>query len=562
MKKFKSIQTGIWVTVAFWFLTIVYSPLELYFNNKDEFWFDFYLLFPVMIITFLILELLSMLGLAFCRKNDKVYYGILVITFIAYLSSYIQGTFFSGNLPPLDGTTIVWSEYSQERIKSILIWLIVVMACVCLYRRIKTDRFMKVIKIVSICMTLMLLVTAVTLGIAKEGFEKKKIYFVTTEGELEFSPSENFIILLLDATDARTFSELLSNHPEWKETFQDFTYYEDAMGVYSFTKPSIPFILSGEWYENQMPYPEYLENIYLNSPLFEKLEKQDYKMSIYESYLIWGEACADRFSNVMPSGRKVTSLWDFARWQIQLSGYRYAPFDFKRICFVNPTAFSSLKRLPDNYKVFTDVNKTFYEDITTNEVEISSDKCFKFIHVEGAHLPYRYDKDVNIIDEDKGTYEQNVEAAIRIADVYLNKMRQAGVFDNSVIIVMADHGFEDKNGFKNDFHRSCPLLLIKGKNEQHDFISSAKPISYTDLQEAYDNLLNGVQGEDVFASVKEGPRTRRYLYNEFNKDERLIEYEQKGKARDMDTLLPTGREYIYNGDLRDLDIKQGNLDVQ
>lgn len=551
----KNIMAGIWVAAAFWFLVLIYAPLELYFNNKEEFWFDFWVIFPVMGGVFLAAELVSVLILWLCGRKPKLYDGIVTGGFAVYLATYIQGTFCSGNLPPLDGTSIVWSEYSAERIKTILIWVVCVLGVVLLARKVKKESLQKGIRIVSICMTLMLAVTAQTLGIANQGFESKEMYFVTTEGELEFSKEENFIILLLDAVDSRTFSELLAEHTEWQDTFQDFTFYEDAMGTYSYTKHAIPFILSGEWYENERSFKNYLEDVYESAPLFDELEGRGYRMNLYESEMVRGEACARRFDNAISSGRKLGSLWDFVRWQIQMSGYRYAPFDLKRICFVNPNAFNTLKCLPEQYEVFTEWNTDFYADIRDGEVTEAEEKNFKFIHIEGAHVPFRYNAEVEQIDTKEGTYEQNVEAAITIADCYLERMKEAGVYDNSIIMVMADHGYDKESTLA----RTCPLLLVKGKGEQHPLVSSSKPISYADLQEAYAELLSGAQGEEVFSKVQDTPRTRRYVHYEYNEDEHMWEYEQTGKARDTETLLPTGEEYIYNGSITELDASQSNL---
>ena len=55
---------------------------------------------------------------------------------------------------------------------------------------------------------------------------------------------------------------------------------------------------------------------------------------------------------------------------------------------------------------------------------------------------------------------------------YLNKLREAGVYDNSVIIILSDHGYNiegeavkvaQKN--ENETGRQHPILFVKGLNE-------------------------------------------------------------------------------------------------
>ena len=58
----------------------------------------------------------------------------------------------------------------------------------------------------------------------------------------------NFIILLLDAMEGGTYNEVAQNHPEYAEIMKDFTYYDNTVCGYTFTKQSIPFILSGIYF--------------------------------------------------------------------------------------------------------------------------------------------------------------------------------------------------------------------------------------------------------------------------------------------------------------------------
>ena len=55
------------------------------------------------------------------------------------------------------------------------------------------------------------------------------------------------------------------------------------MGAYPFTARSIPFILSGEWFENRTLFEKYNSNIYKNSSFFSTLEERNYKLGIYET---------------------------------------------------------------------------------------------------------------------------------------------------------------------------------------------------------------------------------------------------------------------------------------
>lgn len=180
--------------------------------------------------------------------------------------------------------------------------------------------------------------------------------------------------------------------------------------------------------------------------------------------------------------------------------------------------------------------------ITTED----SSKKFKFIHLNGAHVPYIYDKEMNIINEWDGTYEQSTQATLFGAMDYVEQLRESGAYDNTTIIVMSDHGFNGSLAQSGDatWMRQCAMLLVKGRNEHHDTMQiSQAPISFEDLQEAYVRLLDGQQSDSVFDWKEGDVRERRFLRYSFLDDSHMQEYMQTGYASDMDTMILTGREY-------------------
>jgi hypothetical protein len=464
----------------------------------------------------------------------------VILCGIIYAASYIQGNFLVKNLPVLDGSPIDWTAYPAERVKSILVWVTVTVLVLILVKIVKMDRILNVIKWMSCGVTAMLFITIVSLGIMSGGYGKKPNLAATTKDMFEVSTNQNFIILLLDAVDSSTFTELLEKHPEYEETFADFTYYRNAMGVYSYTKHSIPFILSGCWFENEEDFEDYSANAYMTSPLFEELKAQDYKMELYEEELILNNEWFAKFDNILPNEWGTTDWWAFTRWNIQMAVFKYAPYDLKRICFVNPEAFKNLKLQPEGEEVFTASDVDFYGGILQEETRYTEENTFKFIHVEGAHLPFQYDADMNIIED--ATYESNVEASMTITAAYLDKLKESDAYDNSVIIVMADHGF-DGAGYEN-LYRQNPILFVKGIGEKHDMQTSLAPVSYVDLQGAYSRLLAGADSSSIFDCQEGEERERRYLYYVYGEEDHMYEYEQTGMAWERDTFLPTGREYI------------------
>lgn len=540
----KEIPADLWSGYALVFLLLFFAPLDLYINNKGEFWFDIYKLFPVVLIMLLsgILSI-SLISIFLFIVHKKVYRAGVVLSFILLICSYVQGNYLTGNLPPLDGTTFSWKDYSSGHNVTIILWCIVVAVVFILFRILKREQFYSLIRYISAGMMAVLLLTLGIECITQKGCQDKLDASVTTEQQFEMSQDKNFIILILDALESDTFNDVMKNHPEYKQIFSDFTYYANTTGAYPFTSRSIPFMLSGEWFENEEPFENYVEHAYKDSPLLSGLKKEGYKLDIYEPDMPITDSNIQRFENVMEYDTVISSYIDFILYELKLTGFKYAPFELKKSCVINTGDFKNLReeKSYNDYPTtwFSGYNTQFYEDIREESVIYTEPKCFKFIHIEGAHVPFQYDKDVNVIEN--GTYEQNIEASITITNAYLEKLKNAGVYDNSVIMVMADHGYNWTEGYP--CARQNPILMVKGINEKHEMHVSDAPISYDDLQTAYMRLLDGESSDRIFDWQEGDKRERRFLMYTYLKEDFMTEYVQTGEASDITTIYPTGREF-------------------
>ena len=167
-------------------------------------------------------------------------------------------------------------------------------------------------------------------------------------------------------------------------------------------------------------------------------------------------------------------------------GMKYAPYLLKPKCWFNVDMLNNQEMTPKDEELFSWKNKEFYDDLKEDEISYVDGKRFKLIHLMGAHVPFYYDKDVNVIDN--ANYYTCIESSMTVTMAYLDKLREAGVYDNSVIIVLSDHGYNIEGDAidtpqrnENETGRQHPILFIKGLNENHDFQVSGAPISFEDL---------------------------------------------------------------------------------
>lgn len=151
---------------------------------------------------------------------------------------------------------------------------------------------------------------------------------------------------------------------------------------------------------------------------------------------------------------------------------------------------------------------------------------------------------MNIISDGTGTYEDKAASAVKLTSMYLRMLKEAGVYDNSVIIIASDHGYSGENC--TYIYRVNPILFIKGIGEHHDEMrTDSAPISFEDFQEAYQRLLDGKDSSQVFDWKEGDRRDRRCLMYYYLDEENMEEYIVPGRADDADSMYGTGVSYIY-----------------
>ncbi len=541
---------GILLSLAISFLIFLYAPVDLYCANTAEFWFDFSTLlltaFGMFAVSFAALALVYLIALLL---HPVVYRTALAGGLALFVCTYIQGNFLISKLPSLDGSTIWWDKYDILRRDTLLLWGIVGILVILAAVFLKKKKFDNAVMFISGCMTLMLLVTAGSTMLTSGVLTPKVHLHISVENEFEMSEDENFVIFVLDTADSREFTSLLEEHPEYREIFSDFTYFENMLGNYSCTMNAVAYILSGEWFENQEPLEEYLNDVYLNSPLWEELRDRGYRIDLYEDDIrALDERVADNFENVYRTTVSPSSWLELAKQELKLVGFRYAPYDLKRFCEVRESYFDELQvSEPEGTTAgnFTEDNMAFKLALEASGIVMDqTQKNFKFIHLEGAHAPFIYGENMDYVPG--GDYRQNMEASVTLAKNYIEALKESGAYDNTAIIVMADHGYNGQ-GDETDrdvWLRPSPLFMVKGRGEQHDTLQiSEAPVSYEDLWEAYMRLMDGKTSDAIFDWKEGDARERRYLRYSFSETYHLVEYTQKGHAQDLSTMIPTGRVY-------------------
>lgn len=334
----------------------------------------------------------------------------------------------------------------------------------------------------------------------------------------------NIFIFSLDAVPRNQFIEVVKNNEKYNNVLKDFTVFENVTGVFAATHGSI----TDELYGNQSIKGKAVTEVDFTNLNPEKLmtnhlDNNGYKVSTYGKYSLGFSDESRAFArgtlqseiNPITSLYKIFDTYDyiisriFTSVSLRIKKYFITKVGFDNSLFKlivdlvsadspNIELYHKLALSPGITYEYTRGVDIIELAMYVDNLRISDDvvPTAHFIHNSITHFPVTVDKNCNYIAHEDGWYDSmmspagNMRGNLCAAEYitkFLNKLKELGVYDNSLIIIKSDHGrhqqFYDKKSIESfklynhesyGFNRYTPILLIKDYNKQ------AKEVSFND----------------------------------------------------------------------------------
>ncbi|HSF82537.1 MAG TPA: sulfatase-like hydrolase/transferase [Anaerolineales bacterium] len=454
----------------------------LHFNLEDIWYFYFF-------VTLLVFSILLLVILLVKRIFPQI---ILLFTALGF-GFLLQGNFLISDLGMLDGREILWNSFGYKPYLELIIWTTII-AVFFIFRRYFYQQITSILVLLIIYQ-----LGSTAIGILSNPVQNKggSVYF-ETEKEFEFSQEKNVIFIVLDSFRAEAFEAVLQRYPEYRDTFKDFIYYQDAVGGYTTTRPSIPLALTGEYFDNSISIWQYIAEA--ESKIFPIiLQNKGFSIENYPLVPFYSQIY-DNFTNRMPLTQK-KSLW---MNQYLVAGIRYTPLVLKRF-FV-----TQYYQGQDYYhKDIVDfVNRVKQTIITKRQ------PTFKLYHLSGAHPPFQLDAALN--RGDKGYIEQ-AAASLEVVSELISELKETGGYDNSLIIIVGDHGSGGPWEYAGTTmaYNAQILMLAKRVGQQFEDIQySQSRVTLGDVPKSIAEEMgfeNTYPGYSIFEPIPTD-RVRKYFY--------------------------------------------------
>ena len=377
-------------------------------------------------------------------------------------------------------------------------------------------RYPKVIKNIILFFNMVMLgLVLITLLSDKKPYSFKKSN-KALDSFYNLSSKKNVLIFLFDTFQSDVFNEILQEKPEFENVLDGFTFFSEATGVAPTTYLSLPAIHSGIEYSPGTPLATYYRETVVKRSFMSKLATEG-----YDSFLAnaiggcpAGVPCfssTEIMEGVLPSSLKDALLF------IDLSIYRVVPSFFKQSVYNNGNWLTVDTFFHYNRAV---ENNLFLKEIA-KRISVETEKPrLRFIHSFSTHPPAGVDEDCNPVENVRWTRNSardQYTCTLRLFGTILNRLKESGAYDNSLIIVMADHGYGFKGEIKPTVLQAAnPVLLIKPFTRRGQLKMSQKSVFLTDLPRTVCELTKDCEisfGLSPFEVNR--PKERSIVFNDY-----------------------------------------------
>ena len=511
---------------------LVFGALQLYLTNINEFTFALseIIFFPIIIFFIVVVSLSSVIAL----MGDKTAQRVSSLVFALGVLFWLQGNFILWDYGFLDGKTIEWQKNIHLGIIDTIIWLAVIASSLA-FSAFLSRHCKKISVMLILIQTISLLFTASSIDINEKPSYKK--FSIDDSHKYQFSSKKNIIILIFDSYTSDIFSEIISESPSYKDIFKGFTYFPNALGGYPYTNASVPLILTGQYYDNSIPIQEFQKQAFKSQSLPKLLTKQGYRVDIFPCNPKMIYYHQDHMSNIVKRKvnlNEVAYLFDIALFRysphfIKKLIYNDQHWFLKRFDFNNKFNRKNLPKIDDGYSKYRDLR--FIEKIEKT-LQVTLDRpSFKYYHLNGPHPPLLLNEKLEIeqLPNNRLGIKRQAKGMLELSRRFFRQLKAKKIFDDSMIIIAADHGFsvghtlnlkvlpdslKTLTSDKGARVYAIPLILIKPFNSKEDFQISKAPVTLGDIPQTIFSQLGlkvDTPGESMFA-IKETAKRKRKFY--------------------------------------------------
>lgn len=442
-----------------------------------------------------------------------------------------QGAFNVPNYGPLDGSALDWSTF--QYLRETLLLIIVIGLFRFFRRQLQTHVFTLLGALLAVQLTYA--VSAVFMAdepMPRASGADPKIH--------RLSETKNTFLIVLDAFQSDVFGEILQRRPELGKQLDGFVFFPDTVGTHPTTYGSVPTFFLGRPYKNEEPFQQFLQKVFSEHSILADFSNADYQVDLLRRAGLPNRAPMDYVDHLVSGNVIENTSRDRLEETLTLfefTAFRHAPQGVRRLLYYHGIwTVSRLAMLGQPASVYHRSDLALLQSLERNAHVQGEQPVFRFIHFYTPHLPIVFDAQLraSMRPFNRETFADQAEAGLRLLVRFLDTLRAHDVYDNSRIIVIADHGqsgagvhghipdlpegkqhADPKSEMARIMATGLPLFLARDRGASGELKISRRPAHILDVAPSLvDELANRQQfeGHSVFTDATESARERYFYY--------------------------------------------------
>lgn len=333
-----------------------------------------------------------------------------------------------------------------------------------------------------------------------------------------YSGNRNVMVFILDSLE-REQAHAAVEDPEagsrLREQFRGFTEYTNNVGALPQTLYAVPNLLTGRYPDGTETIADYSWSCYgPDSALRDYLDAGwdvclttagvGCGYSTRTNQAVVQKAAEGSVLDRPANGGEGWSLRDVSRW-------RWMPFAAKA-----PVAFRTGQAANTAFREWG-----VFPELAKADVDPDAPGAFLVFHTEGVHIPVWWNRRGEMLaeadDSERGCTELGIYILEKLGDL-MDELRKKGVYDNSLILVLGDHGAHGIDKFLQEQQdgvlpsNARAALWVKPAGSAGEFRTSGLPTGHGQIADLLKAAAHrDLSGEDVEGILRSGRRVFRRM---------------------------------------------------
>jgi hypothetical protein len=324
-----------------------------------------------------------------------------------------------------------------------------------------------------------------------------------------FSNKKNVVHIVTDGFQSDVFDELINNvalKEKYDKSFDGFVYYKETLGTFPYTRFAVPAFLSAEIYSNEKSKDEYIDEVLRGETIIKAAVNNQFEVDVVADggYLL-GRYRNLPYDNIFDINdtEEIQNKLSRSALLVDMSLFRNLPGILKKAIYNDQKWFLKRYFMQEDFLQYRYFTNTFFlrslvESMSANrEVGV-----YKYIHIMNAHNPMVVDQSCRYIGgtaaTNRATLTYQSKCTMDTLALLFNRMRELGVYNESLIIIHADHG-----GWVDNYRLGPNIIFPSGQVGPNWIKSLASPLLAIKLPLAHGNI----DTSEALASLTDIPDT-------------------------------------------------------